>query len=84
MELQQPAVLSFLKVAAELKGRTGAESVAFDPSGKYLASGFDDKTVRMWDVSTWQEVAKLKGHTSTVTSVAFDSSGKYLASGEVA
>jgi WD40 repeat protein len=40
--------------------------------------------VRIWDVSTQQQVAELRGHTSTVTSVAFDGSGKYLASGEVA
>jgi WD40 repeat protein len=40
--------------------------------------------VRIWDVSTQQQVAELRGHTSAVTSVAFDGSGKYLASGEVA
>jgi len=39
--------------------------------------------VRVWDVSSMQQVAELKGHTGE-TSVAFDSSGKYLASGEVA
>ena len=43
-----------------------------------------DKTVRIWDVSTQQQVAELRGHTNAVTSVAFDGSGKYLASGEVA
>ena len=43
-----------------------------------------DNTVRIWDVSTQQQVAELRGHTSEVTSVAFDGSGKYLASGEVA
>jgi WD40 repeat protein len=47
-------------------------------------AGSDDNTVRVWDVSSMQQVAELKGHTSYVTSVAFDSSGKYLASGEVA
>ena len=47
-------------------------------------AGSGDKTVRVWDVSSMQQVAELKGHTSTVRSVAFDSSGKYLASGEVA
>ena len=45
-------------------------------------TGSDDKTVRIWDVAAQQQVAELKGHTSTVMSVAFDSSGKYLASGE--
>ena len=47
-------------------------------------TGSDDKTVRIWDVSTQQQVAELRGHTSQVMSVAFDGSGKYLASGEVA
>jgi WD40 repeat protein len=40
--------------------------------------------VRIWDVSTQQQVAELRGHTNWVMSVAFDGSGKYLASGEVA
>ena len=47
-------------------------------------TGSHDKTVRIWDVSTQQQVAELRGHTREVTSVAFDGSGKYLASGEVA
>ena len=77
--------MSSMQQVAELKGHTSAvRSVAFDSSGKYLASGSYDDTVRVWDVSSMQQVAELKGHTDTVTSVAFDSSGKYLASGEVA
>ena len=47
-------------------------------------TGSDDKTVRIWDVATKQQVAELKGHTHYVYSVAFDASGKYLASGEIA
>ena len=47
-------------------------------------TGSDDKTVRIWDVSTMQQVAQLQGHTDRVNSVAFDGSGKYLASGEIA
>ena len=50
-------------------------------SGKYLASGSSDNTVRIWDVSTQQQVAELTGHTDWVRSVAFDLSGKYLVSG---
>ena len=43
-----------------------------------------DNTVRIWDVSTQQQVAELRGHTGHVMTVSFDGSGKYLASGEVA
>jgi len=71
-----------------LKGHTEAvTSVAWcmaPYNRQLLATGSADKTVRVWDVSSMQQVAELKGHTNTVTSVAFDSSGKYLASGEVA
>ncbi len=50
-------------------------------SGCYGSSS--DNSVRIWDVSTQQQVAVLTGHTSTVTSINFDVSGKYLASGDV-
>ena len=50
-------------------------------SGK---DGFSsDNSVRIWDVSTQQQVAVLTGHTLRVTAVAFDVSGKYLASGDL-
>ena len=48
-----------------------------------MFAGSGDKSVRIWDVSTQQQVAVLTGHTSAVTSINFDVSGKYLASGDV-
>jgi WD40 repeat protein len=59
----------------------GSYSAAADHPPLFF-TGSDDRTVRIWDVAAQQQVAELKGHTSTVMSVAFDSSGKYLASGE--
>ena len=48
-----------------------------------LFGSSSDNSVRIWDVSTQQQVAVLTGHTSAVTSINFDVSGKYLASGDV-
>jgi WD40 repeat protein len=77
--VQEQSVVSFPQVA-ELSHTDRVTSVAFNPKGRFLASGSWDKTVRIWEVSTQQQVAELS-HTGSVTSVAYDPSGKYLASG---
>jgi WD40 repeat protein len=70
------------QVIRTFEGHTyGVTSVAFSPDSKLLASGSDDKRIKLWEVATGQEVRTLRGHTWGVTSVAFSPDGQLLASG---
>ena len=70
-------------------------SVAFSPDGQTLASGSEDSTIILWDMTTGKHIKTLvrptgsfvgptdplAGHTDTVYSVAFSPDGQTLASG---
>jgi len=56
-------------------------SVSFSPDGKTLATGSEDKTVKLWDVASGREVQTLQGHSNWVLSVSFSPDGKTLATG---
>jgi tRNA A-37 threonylcarbamoyl transferase component Bud32 len=66
--------------AFEKREGTLVHHVTFSPDGKLLAAASaDNKTVRVLDVETGQELFALKEHTSEVRALAFSPDGQRLA-----
>ncbi|XP_030217191.1 notchless protein homolog 1 [Gadus morhua] len=75
-------VRAVARCTSSLQGHTEAViSTAFSPTGKYLASGSGDTTVRFWDLTTETPHHTSRGHTHWVLSIAWSPDGKKLASG---
>ncbi len=56
-------------------------SLAFNPAGDRLASGWLDKKIVVWDLNHLEAPATLSGHSSPVFALAFASDGTTLVSG---
>jgi serine/threonine protein kinase len=53
-------------------GHSGSiKCLAFSADGKRLITGSDDKTIRLWDVSTGREIQRFSRHTAGITALAF-------------
>ncbi|HXW04953.1 MAG TPA: protein kinase [Vicinamibacterales bacterium] len=59
------------------------EVLALSPDGQRLASGSADRVLRVWDLSTGQEVAGFAGHSNRITSLDWSRDGNRLVSGSM-
>ncbi|MEM7801852.1 MAG: WD40 repeat domain-containing protein, partial [Chloroflexota bacterium] len=55
-------------------------AVRFSPDGKYLATGSEDKQVRLWELKTERVSCLLSGHSRGVYRIAFSQDSRLLAS----
>jgi hypothetical protein len=56
----------------------GARSLAFSPDGRYALVGGSDGVARLWQVSPWKEVRRLKHAPKNVYSVCFSPDGRQV------
>ncbi|GAB4452076.1 MAG: hypothetical protein OHK0029_02390 [Armatimonadaceae bacterium] len=77
----EPALPRFTRVETIPGHLEIVNTVAYDPTGKYLASGSRDNTVQIWDAARGTRVRLIRKHSNYVSSVAFSPDGKKLVSG---
>jgi RNA polymerase sigma factor (sigma-70 family) len=57
-------------------------SLAYSADGRVIASGSDDRLVRLWDATTGKQLRALSGHAFPITHIAWSPDGRTLASGD--
>ncbi len=62
------------------KHSNSVRGVAYSPDGSKIVSASYDKTIKIWDAKTSQELANLPGHTKWVNSAAFSPDGSKIVS----
>jgi WD40 repeat protein len=70
-----------LRRATAFSGIPEGTALAVAPDGRLLAQAGEDGTVRVWDLRTGKQAARLAGHRGQVTALAFSADGTRLASG---
>ena len=58
----------------------GVNSVKFHPDGTCVASGSQDKTVKIWDIRSQRLIQHYDAHSAEVNEIGFHPNGRYLLS----
>ncbi|KAL0068188.1 general transcription repressor [Marasmius tenuissimus] len=67
--------------AADREGSLYLRGVCFSPDGKYLATGAEDKLIKVWNIEMKTIRNIFEGHTQEVYSIDYSSDGQLIVSG---
>jgi WD40 repeat protein len=74
------AALPDFVLARTLKGHSGwVTTMAFSPDGQRLATGSWDRTVKIWEVSTGEQLSTIEKKNKEIQALAFSRDGRWLA-----
>ena len=69
------------RVRLTLKGHGVVLSASYSADGKRIVTGSWDKTAKVWDANTGQELMTLKGHEGGVISASYNPDGQRIVTG---
>ncbi|AFY85043.1 WD40 repeat domain-containing protein [Oscillatoria acuminata] len=71
----------FFRCLQVVEHQKAVRTLAIDPKGDFLISGSNDKTVKIWEVSTGNLIKTGIGHTGSAIALAISPNGELFASG---
>lgn len=79
--IEEPTPLPVGTLVRQLTTGTPIRVVTFSPNGQYLAAGYEDHTITIFQVTDYSQVHTLQGHTSSVRALCFSPDSQLLVSG---
>jgi WD40 repeat protein/serine/threonine protein kinase/uncharacterized coiled-coil protein SlyX len=77
---QRPNLSSVRRIPGHL---SQINQIAYSRDGTRLATASDDKTIKLWDLSTYRNIRTFQGHTKSVTAIVYSPDGTQLLSGSL-
>src|SRR5262249_42020822 len=71
-EIATPAAIEFAGHSMKVN------NFAFNKDGSLMVTVSDDRTARVWNTTTGQNIGTLEGHTAPVNSATFSTDGKFI------
>ncbi len=70
-----------MKTVVQLGHSSAVATIAFSPDSRFILSGSNDRTIKLWEVSSGREIRTFRGIDADVTAVAYSPDGRIALAG---